>query len=115
MTHLVLEAISRVSVADGGLLHGRRERGLRRPPVEAGAAVGRLIKDVISRPNTFDSIRIRLIAAKTISPKTPWLSGLLNHLLGPPANGCRGRVSPAERGGRGDGDRDTEVGDGVID
>ena len=44
LTHLVLEAVSRVSVADGGLLHGRRERGLRRPPVEAGAAVGRLIK-----------------------------------------------------------------------
>ena len=42
LTHLVLEAVSRVSVSDGGLLHGRRERGLRRPPVEAGAAVGRL-------------------------------------------------------------------------
>ena len=41
LTHLVLEAVSRVSVADGGLLHGRREWRLRRPPVEAGAAVRR--------------------------------------------------------------------------
>ena len=32
-----------------------------------------------------------------------------------PANGCRGRVRPADMGGRGDGDRDTEVGDRVGD
>ena len=60
-------------------------------------------------------MRLRLIARLILKQITNHICGLLTHLLGPPANGCRGRVSPADRGGRGDGDRDTEVGDGVID